>query len=499
MSKNTHSSTAETTQELIVAYLDGELSPAEAAQVEKRLAEDQAFRQQLKQLEQAWAALDELPTTTVDDQFSRTTMELVVNAAEEEVLEKTAAMPIVQRKRQISNWLLAAAAALVGFAMFRLAWTSPNRQLREHLPVVMHVDAYTQFQDVEFLQQLAADGKLLSDVSDERKQEIATEAAQLASFSEMNARTEYLASLYQQQRTDLRYKAIRFRELSGPEQQRISQLQQEVSQQGLESTLIAYETWLDGLSEGEQYELRQISDPVQRAEAVARYLEESRADAKFALDEGELRKVLEWMEKNAASYFKRQRDQGRARDFQEKRERFLDFMEKSAELLEILPEAVRREYQDLSPREKLAQLLHWRRQAMALKGRVSEAELERFFAEELPVEKREQLLSLSPEDMQRRLREMYHHQTGTGFDGPEFDPEFRGFDRRGPEGRGPREGREQEGFGLPLEGGPRGPRGEFPRPGPRGEFQRPGDRDRPRRDFDERDDRRGPPPRPLDR
>ena len=183
-----HPSTAETTQELIVAYLDGELSPAESAQVEKRLAEDQTFRQQLKQLEQAWAALDELPATTVDDQFSRTTMELVVNAAEKEVLEKTAALPVVQRGRRISNWLLAAAAALVGFAMFRLAWTSPNRQLREYLPAVVHVDAYTQFREIEFLQQLTSGGELLADLSEEQKSELEAEATQLESFSDMGAR-----------------------------------------------------------------------------------------------------------------------------------------------------------------------------------------------------------------------------------------------------------------------------------------------------------------------
>lgn len=499
VSKNTHSSTAETTQELIVAYLDGELSPAEAAQVEKRLAEDQAFRQQLKQLEQAWAALDELPTTTVDDQFSRTTMELVVTAAEKEVLEQTAAMPVVQRKRRISNWLLAACAALVGFAMFRLAWTSPNRQLREHLPAVMHVDAYTQFREIEFLKQLASNGELLADLSEEQKSELEGEANQLASFAEMDARKTYLASLDQQQRTDLRYKSVRFRELSEQEQRRIFTLEQEVSEQGLQSTLIAYETWLDGLSEGQQYELRQISDPVERARTVARWLEASRLDAKFALNEEQLRNVVD-ATREIEKFFRAMREQGRReRNPQELRRRASLLMEKSQELLDSLPEPVRAEYKALTLREKLAQVQLWQRQARSLKGRVSETELERFFAEELSVDKREQLLSLSPEDMQRRLREMYHHQTGTGFDGPEFDPEFRGFDRRGPEGRGPREGREQEGFGLPLEGGPRGPRGEFPRPGPRGEFQRPGDRDRPRRDFDERDDRRGPPPRPLDR
>ena len=263
----------------------------------------------------------------------------------------------------------------------------------------------------------------------------------------------------------------------------------------MESTLIAYETWLDGLSEGQQYELRQISDPIQRAQTVGRWIEESRLDAKFALNEEQLRKVVD-ATREIEKFFRAMRDQGRRdRNPQEMRRRVSLLMEKSQELLESLPEPVRTEYKALTLREKLAQVQLWQRQARAIKGNVSETELERYFAEELPVDQREQLLSLSPEDMQRRLREMYHHQTGTGFDGPEFDPEFRGFERRGregrsPEGRGPRDERDQEGFGPPLEGGPRGPRGDFQRPG-----LRPGERDRPPRDFDEREDRRGPPPR----
>ncbi|MEQ8211883.1 MAG: zf-HC2 domain-containing protein [Lacipirellulaceae bacterium] len=495
MSKQPPSNADVSTQELIVAYLDGELSPAEAAQVEKRLAEDGAFRQRLKQLEQAWAALDELPVTTVDDRFSRTTMELVVTAAEKEVQEQTAAMPVVKRKRRISNWLLAAAAALVGFAMFRLAWTSPNRQLREYLPAVMHVDAYTQFREIEFLQQLAKQEELPADFTEEEQLEVESEAAQLASFADMSARKTYLASLDKQQRTDLRYKAIRFRELSLEEQERIVELQQAVAEQGLEPTLIAYEAWLDGLSESKQYELRQISDPIERAKTVGRWLAESRKDAKFALNDEQLRQVVKATDE-IAKLHRRMLAQGRTSSSIEKLKRLGAFLEKSQNLLQTLPEEVRSEYQALSLRDKVAQVFFWRRQAMALKGGVSEAELERFFAEELPVDKREQLLSLSPEDMQRRLREMYHHQTGTGFDGPEFEGPWRGPEGRGPQGRGPHDrgpqnARDQEGFGSP-ERGPRGPRGDFQRP-----EQRPFDR--PPRDFQERDGRRGPPPRPGER
>ena len=53
---------AETTSldEELVSYLDGELSPDAAKQVERRLAEDPSYRARLTQLQRAWDLLDSL-------------------------------------------------------------------------------------------------------------------------------------------------------------------------------------------------------------------------------------------------------------------------------------------------------------------------------------------------------------------------------------------------------------------------------------------------------
>ena len=58
---NQSSSDDDKSQQLeeIVAYLDGELSPQESAQVERRLASDETYRQKLQSMERAWAALPE--------------------------------------------------------------------------------------------------------------------------------------------------------------------------------------------------------------------------------------------------------------------------------------------------------------------------------------------------------------------------------------------------------------------------------------------------------
>ena len=71
--------------EQLVAYLDGELSPEEAQQVERRLSQDEAFRQLLRSLQEAWDLLDELPQPTLDEGFTQTTVEMVAVRMSEDV------------------------------------------------------------------------------------------------------------------------------------------------------------------------------------------------------------------------------------------------------------------------------------------------------------------------------------------------------------------------------------------------------------------------------
>ena len=68
----------------MVAYLDGELDVQQVADVEKRLSEDPEYRVRLQQLQQAWDLLDELPRSKGDEQFTRSTVEIVVVKAREE-------------------------------------------------------------------------------------------------------------------------------------------------------------------------------------------------------------------------------------------------------------------------------------------------------------------------------------------------------------------------------------------------------------------------------
>ena len=72
-------------------------------------------RRRLQQLAQSWDLLDQLPRTTVDEKFTRSTVEIVALAAEKELGQRATAEP----RRRWLRWLLTAVAAvaacLIGF------------------------------------------------------------------------------------------------------------------------------------------------------------------------------------------------------------------------------------------------------------------------------------------------------------------------------------------------------------------------------------------------
>lgn len=140
--------------ELLVAYLDGELDDESSREIEQRLTSDSALRDQLTRLERTWDALDELEQIEVDEGFTKTTIEMVAVAAEEEYQQEESQRPVQRRRR----WLLGAAglavACLAGAAFVWGFAPDPNQELIEDLPVLQRLDEYQQIDDIEFLKLL---------------------------------------------------------------------------------------------------------------------------------------------------------------------------------------------------------------------------------------------------------------------------------------------------------------------------------------------------------
>ena len=148
----------EAVNEELVAYLDGELGPAEADQIERRLTEDAEYRVQLNNLQRAWDMLDHLPRAQVGDAFTQTTIEMVAVNAEHDSSKRKGA----RRIRRTATWLGVVAAGvlamLIGYRTVHQRLDEPNRQLLEEMPVVENVDLYYHAEDIEFLEKLAASG-----------------------------------------------------------------------------------------------------------------------------------------------------------------------------------------------------------------------------------------------------------------------------------------------------------------------------------------------------
>jgi anti-sigma factor RsiW len=144
--------------EELSAYLDGELDAESVRRVEDRLGRDAAYRTELQRLERAWDLLDRLPRSSVNETFSKTTIEMVAVAASKDALAVRSSWP---RRLRLERWwgvLGAAAAGLIGFAIGHQLWPDPNRQLLEDLPVLETFELYYQADNLDFLRLLEQQG-----------------------------------------------------------------------------------------------------------------------------------------------------------------------------------------------------------------------------------------------------------------------------------------------------------------------------------------------------
>jgi hypothetical protein len=516
--------------EELVAYLDGELPPDECRRVEERLGADAAYRQQLRDLDQAWEALDALPTRRANDDFARTTMELVTVAAQADATAVTATAAGANRRRMA--WFTAAglAGALMGFVLAWLLLPSENRALLQDLPVIRRAETLRQIENVDFLRRLAAEVPAERLMHDDEALE--NEMDQLAAISSpsLDTRREWIENLSAEERVVLADQAKRFSLINPVKQEELRKLSNEVSAEGaqLQRSLLAYEQWLSQLTSWQQEELREeFSERTtgEQVEFVKQLVqqERDRASQKLSADDADklrqsLRKIAaERQAELAADRRRRGDDDDRGRTIlvralwrnDEESSKIRDQL-----TMDLSPEAQAR-LNSLSGRQRNFQLWRWIREALPRK--VDPHQLERFFVEKLEARQREQLLSLPANEMQSRLEQLYFATEGYGNPaewmdefrepglppnrpgpgGPGFRPDGppRDRDRRGPDFRErdgrprgpdspprPREDDPRDGR-RPLGPPPNGPRRDGPGPGPPPDGPPPRDGERPPKEI----------------
>jgi hypothetical protein len=479
--------------EQIVAYLDGELSADESAHVERQLARDEHYRQELQSIDRAWSALDLLPAATVDGQFSKTTMELVVQDARRDVEQRTRALPIQRRKRRLATALTLSTCVLFGMLAYRVVRQNPNRQLLADLPVVQYMDPYTQFEDVAFLERLHSElgAPPWAPEMDSTLLESQLEQYQLVSSSD--TRENWLNQQSPEEKASLRAKFNRFQGLSAAERLRLRELHEQIStadDDALRLTFLRYQQWLRAVPPIEKYELRQLPTAQERAKQVAKLVDSERRTAALELTEEQLRELFATVGRHALKEVTKRSEKMPERDKRargnmgpEQVQRWIrnnmqraDLQELLADLSEILPNAAREQLLNMSREERKRQMWNWLRQAWmhmhggapGKPGEVSQEQLEEFFSNELPAAAQEKLLALPRDQMLQHLERM-----------------FRGFSQQSDwqnhrrDGQPPppyRPGPPRDGGRRRGEGGPQGGRGDGP---PRPGGDRPRHRNRP--------------------
>lgn len=212
--------------EELVAYLDGELDSQATKRLEDLLASDEPARKRLSQLANSWELLDQLPRATVDDLFTRTTVEMVALAEEDEVAKHKAGEPARRRMRWLVGGAAALCAAAIGFVAMALAVPDQNDPLLADLPVIYNLELYEPVGSMGFLRQLQKEGLFVKDSSEaagnttgQSPHAAGAVTLQRSIPDSIAKRREWVQSLPPEEKQELRHNLRLFQEQLTPKEQ----------------------------------------------------------------------------------------------------------------------------------------------------------------------------------------------------------------------------------------------------------------------------------------
>jgi hypothetical protein len=155
--------------ENIVAYLDGELTEEQAADVDRLLSADGDVRQQVEQYSRAWDMLDLLPSSQASDKFAQRTL-TAIRSGQADTIEEQGSEPIDQtldsRFSGLARLIAIRTAAFIGlFLVGLLGFNSnfgqgaePIDQLLRDLPLLERFEEYREVESIDFLRELDRTG-----------------------------------------------------------------------------------------------------------------------------------------------------------------------------------------------------------------------------------------------------------------------------------------------------------------------------------------------------
>jgi hypothetical protein len=275
---------SEKTQEVITAYLDGELEAEEAQAVEDQLSRDASFREDLQSLQKIWDMLDDLPRSEADADFAASTVEMVAVTASDETSPNSHGRlrSVLQTGGIIAGAILTA--CLVGFlitaglaAVLRSAGaiSDPDDELLRDLPVLVNLDKYMLIEDIGFLRKL----NILPRSPQPQPAAPADLDGSLVIDEPIDQRQQRIEAMSPSEKKKLALNQQRFAELDEPHKQRLRQLHRAIAEDEqrdeLVQTMDRYYHWYKQLPP--QHRLALSGRP---ADERLAYMQELRAEQK---------------------------------------------------------------------------------------------------------------------------------------------------------------------------------------------------------------------------
>lgn len=149
----------------LTAYLDGELDETTTRRIESVLAGSSVARNDVELLARTYELLDDLPKPKAPADFTERTVATAKLEGIRQPISQQRWYRITQRALVLAAWtLMMIASSAAGFALATHWVSQPQDMLIDELPMIRHLDVYSEVGNVEFLHQLRKERELLDDI-----------------------------------------------------------------------------------------------------------------------------------------------------------------------------------------------------------------------------------------------------------------------------------------------------------------------------------------------
>lgn len=152
-------------RENLSAYLDGELDDGGTQRIESLLVQSSVARNDVELLSKTYDLLDELPRPDAPKDFLEKTLATAKMEQVKHPISEQQWFITTQKILILTGWTVAlVVASVIGFMVTNQYIERPDDALIEQLPLIQSLDRYEEVKNVEFLDLLTADEKLLEDM-----------------------------------------------------------------------------------------------------------------------------------------------------------------------------------------------------------------------------------------------------------------------------------------------------------------------------------------------